>query len=188
MAYDDGAVGVVVPYVETCEKVAELVGASKFRPLKGGRLEKALGGEQLEGDLKGYIERRVAGNTLIINVESEPAMLELDRLLDIDGLDGVLIGPHDLSTSLGVPEQYDSPKFLKAVESILSKARSKGVGAGIHAWGSLDSQFQFIEMGANMLIHKADLIFVREALEREIGMLRQRIGGEEKMGDSDLSL
>ena len=49
------------------------------------------------------------------------------------GVDAVLIGPHDLSCNLGVPEQYDHPKFQDAVKTIFRKARNAGVG----------SQFQY---------------------------------------------
>ena len=56
------------------------------------------------------------------------------------GLDGVLIGPHDLSCSLGMPEEYGRPEFLAACETILRKARAAGIGAGIDSgapWRSM---------------------------------------------------
>ena len=100
------------------------------------------------------------------------------RFLEEKGLDCVLIGPHDLSTSLGVPEQYDHPRFLEACSFILGKARAAGIGAGIHHWLSPEKQIQFVEMGANLLIHKADAIFLSEGLQSQLGEIRSLLGQE----------
>ncbi|HIG30070.1 MAG TPA: aldolase [Verrucomicrobiales bacterium] len=176
MVLDDGAAGVIAPYVESTEQVSALHGAVHFRPLKGRRLTDVLGGKALEPDLEKYLEQNNRGNILLTNIESKPAMDNLDALLDVGGIDSVLIGPHDLSCSLGIPEQYGHPDFLKAVETILSRARSKGVGAGIHWWGSIDEHMRFINMGANLIVHKADVIFFKDGINNELGELRERLG------------
>ncbi len=175
MAFDDGAVGVVAPYVETNEQAQTLRGSAKLRPLKGLRVKETLSGKPLENDLSAYIGKTTAENLLILNIESLPAINALDSILEVEGLDAVLIGPHDLSTSLSVPEDYKHPRFLNAVETILSKARKKGIGAGIHYWGTIDEQVRFIEMGANLVIHKADVIFMRMGLTAELKELREQV-------------
>ena len=175
---DDGAAGVIIPYVEQPEVVRSMVGASKMRPLKGRRLREALNGEDLDPELRTYIENHNDGHILLTNIESVPAMENLDMILAEKGLDCVLIGPHDLSTSLGVPEQYDHPRFLEACALILGKARAAGIGAGIHHWLPPQKQMQFVEMGANLLIHKADAIFVSEGLGNEVSQLRDLLGQE----------
>ncbi len=175
---DDGAAGVIVPYVERPEVVRSMAGATKLRPLKGERARRALSGEDLEPELQTYIETHNAGHILLTNIESVPAMENLDDILAEKGLDCVLIGPHDLSTSLGVPEQYDHPRFLEACAFILGKARAAGIGAGIHHWLSPEKQVQFVDMGANLLIHKADAIFLSEGLRNEVSELRNLLGQE----------
>ena len=130
---DGGASGIIAPYVESPEQVAALVGAVKKRPLKGRTLAEHLAGAALEPGLRDYVAKGAAARTLIVNIESRPALAALDEILAVDGLDGVLIGPHDLSTSLGVPEQYDHPKFLAACDEIITKARARSLGAGVHA-------------------------------------------------------
>lgn len=102
----------------------------------------------------------------------------MDELMGVGGVDAVLIGPHDLSCSIGLPEKYDHPEFLKATEKIITKARSHGIGAGLHFWGTNDDHVRFLDMGANFLIHKADAIYFRTGLKKEISEIR------EKMGDS----
>jgi len=127
LVLDGRAAGVLAPYVETPQQVRSLVGATKLRPLKGQRLDEALSDRKCLGpELNDYLERRCAGNFLMINIESVPALKKLDEILAVPGLDGVIIGPHDLSVSLGVPEQYENSRFEEAVAGIVSKVREKG--------------------------------------------------------------
>jgi 4-hydroxy-2-oxoheptanedioate aldolase len=176
MVLDDGAAGVVAPYIEQAEQVQQLRGATKLRPLKGQRLNDALAGKPLPGDLANYAPGLNENNLLIVNIESVPAVENLDRILDVPGIDSVLIGPHDLSCNLGKPEQYDDPTFLKTAETIFAKARAKGIGAGIHAWGDTASQARFVNMGANLLIHKADITFFKNGIRDELAEIREKLG------------
>jgi 2-keto-3-deoxy-L-rhamnonate aldolase RhmA len=186
---DDGALGIVAPYIETMQQVDDLRGAVKHRPLKGGRLRDRLDGQSVNGTIDNYIKERNANNVLILNIESQPAIDALDDLLAAPEVDGLLIGPHDLSCNLGVPEQYDAPEFLAAVQTIFDKARAAERGAGIHFWGNLEQQVRFLEMGCNFMIHSADLLIVRKHLTSELNAIRMRMGdlppGE---SDSDLTI
>ncbi len=128
---DMGARGIVAAYVETPEQVQQLRGAVKLRPLKGQKLEHVLSGRaQLDPEMMPYVQTYNQNNVLLVNIESVPALDALDEILAVPDLDGVLLGPHDLSCSLGVPEQYDHPLFEKAVEKLITKARARQVGPG----------------------------------------------------------
>jgi 4-hydroxy-2-oxoheptanedioate aldolase len=176
MALDGGAAGVVAPYVESAEQVQALRGAVKCRPLKGEKLRHVLAGGRVEPALEQYLADGAASRVLLINVESAPALAALDSLLAVPGLDGVLIGPHDLSCSLGVPEQYEHPEFLAACGEIFRRARAVGVGAGIHFWGDVAQQRRFLELGANFLIHSADISLFQKHLRAELAAIRQAAG------------
>lgn len=169
---DGGAQGIIAPYVETAAQVRELVGAVKMRPLKGRRLEEALDGQPLEPSLQEFLEEYNSQNCLIVNIESTPAMENLDEILAVDGLDGLLIGPHDLSCSLGVPSQYDHPKFKAAVSEIFDRARSAGRGAGIHFWGDLQQEIDWLRSGMNLLIHSGDITLFAKHLKSELNTIR----------------
>jgi len=94
----------------------------------------------------------------------------------VPGLDAVLIGPHDLSCSLGIPEHYDHPEFLASCETIFRKARAAGVGAGIHFSGSVEQQARFIRLGANLIIHSSDVTPFRKFLRAELEAIKQAAG------------
>lgn len=179
MTLDGGAAGVIAPYIETAAQVRELVGAVKKRPLKGHTLAGVLGGQALDPHLAGYIEKGAATRTLIVNIESVPAIAALDEILAVDGLDGVLIGPHDLSTSLGIPEQYDHPKFQEACDTIIRKARARGIGAGVHVIYEKDRnahEARWAGLGANFIVHAGDILFFSEGIRRELGALKATLG------------
>jgi 2-keto-3-deoxy-L-rhamnonate aldolase RhmA len=170
---DGGAAGVIAPYIETAEQVRALAGAARWRPLNGGRLRAALEDPgTLEPGLHDYLTARNADTVFIINIESVPAIENLDDILSVPGLDAVLIGPHDLSCSLGIPEQYRHPRFDEAVRTILRAARRHGVGAGIHFWAGIDQEIAWARAGANLLMHSSDLLIFRDVLRREIDELK----------------
>lgn len=178
MALDGGAAGIIAPYVETPEQVRSLVGAVKHKPLKGARLVRTLAGSGVEPALREYLDRANAGNALIVNIESVPALERLDEILAEPGLDAVLVGPHDLTCSLGIPEQWDHPRFIAAVDTIITKARARGIGAGIHAIfeNSLEAEARWAMLGANLIMHHADMLAFRFAMSRDLATLKVMLG------------
>ena len=183
MALDGGAVGVVAPYMETLEEVHALRGAVKYRPLKGTRLEEALQDPgSLEPELRTYLEAYNAQNLCVVNVESVAAMETLDEIVHVPDVDAVLVGPHDLSISLAVPEQYEHPKFTDAMRAIIETCRGAGVGVGYHFSFGLDVAIEWARMGANCIVHITEWFLVRDALKREIGAFRKEFGDRVEVG------
>lgn len=185
---DGGASGVIAPYVESADEVRALAGAARLRPLKGQRLFDALHSDgKLEPKLARYLEERNQDTLLIINVESVPAIERLDEIVSVPGLDAVLIGPHDLSCSLGIPEEYGHPRFDEAVRTIFKTARKHGVGAGIHYWEGLEQEVEWSRAGGNLIMHSSDQHLFGRNLTREIAELRQALGdtGKNMAGRGD---
>jgi 4-hydroxy-2-oxoheptanedioate aldolase len=176
-ALDAGAGGIIGPYVETPEQVRGLVGAVKWRPLKGQRLERALANvNTLEPDLHEYLEKRNGDKVLIVNIESVPAIENLHAICSVPGLAAVLIGPHDLSCSLGIPEQYSHPRFDEAVRTIFRIAREHHVGAGCHFWLGLEQEIEWSKAGGNLVMHSSDVAAYSRTLKSEIEQLRKALG------------
>jgi 4-hydroxy-2-oxoheptanedioate aldolase len=173
---DGGASGVLAPYIESPEQVRELVGATKLRPLKGERLREALQKQDsLTPELKDYLRDWNKENFLMINVESVPALERLEPILAEPGLDGVIVGPHDLSISLGLPEQYDDPRFEDVVRQIISKVRKKGLGAGVHFSQEAELQIKWAKAGANIIMHSSDMAMFQQRLKEDITTIRHAL-------------
>lgn len=191
MALDGGARGVVAPYIESATEVRQLVGAVKYRPIKGQKLKAFLEGEEeLEQDLEQYLQKSNEDRVLIANIESRPAIENLDEILSVSGLDAVLIGPHDLSCNLGIPEQYEHPEFLDAVESVITRARNAGIGAGIHAVydGSMEREITWARKGANLILHSGDINRFVKGMSEDIGHIRAELGDQVKQTVSDVNI
>lgn len=176
-AIDAGAKGVIAPYLETVDQVQQLVGAVKYRPLKGEVLQQILSGEKpLSVDMQQFLQRYNTGNIAIANIESLPALNNLEKLLSVEGLDGVFIGPHDLSISLGIPEQYDHPEFEKAVRYIIHTTRKKGLAVGIHFSLLPERQIQWMKEGVNIVIHSSDIALFSQKLIADLQVIKNNVG------------
>jgi len=177
MALDAGATGIVAPYVETPEEARQVSAAVNLRPLKGERLRKVLdGAETLDEETSAYLAAHNRSNLCILNVESVPAIDALDRILTVPGVDALLIGPHDLSISLGIPERYSDARFTEAVGLIVSRARAAGIGAGYHYSFGIREPVEWAKMGANLIIYSSDYFLVRDALKKDLAKLKSEIG------------
>jgi 2-keto-3-deoxy-L-rhamnonate aldolase RhmA len=176
---DGGALGILAPYIESPEQVRELVGAVKLRPLKGERLKEALQKQDsLTPKLKDYLRNWNKENFLMINIESVPAVERLDLILAEPGLDGVIIGPHDLSISLGLPEQYRDPRFEDAVREIVTKVRKKGLSVGIHFSQEAQLQIKWAKAGANIIMHSSDIALFQQRLKDDFTEIRRALSEE----------
>jgi 4-hydroxy-2-oxoheptanedioate aldolase len=183
---DDGAIGVIAPYLEHVEEIRDLVGATKYRPLKGEKLEDIMAKKKSpEAALKSYLENYNHGNLCIANIESIPAVEQLDSLLSIDGLDGVFIGPHDLSINMGIPEQYDHPEFKKTVKLIIEKARKYTLDVGIHFSLEAERQLYWMKEGVNIVIHSSDMALFSQKLNADLEILKSGVGDNLDQSGSD---
>ena len=177
MVRDSGAVGVLAPYVETVGQIREMVGATKYRPLKGERLRQILSGEKPpEPEFQAYLDNFNAGSMCLVNIESVAAIENLDLLLAVPGLDAVIIGPHDLSVSLGLPEQYEHPEYQKTVAEIIRKSRAKGIHAGIHFPSEPARLIMYMKEGANIVLHSTDVVLFSQKLREDMAQIKEAAG------------
>lgn len=174
---DAGAEGIIVPYVETEEEVRQAASVIRHRPLKG-RFQRELreGTRELSSKLSTYLEAFNRHSYLIIGVESVPALENLEALITAAEVDGVFLGPHDITTSMGIPEEYTHPDFLQAIESAIHLCRRHDVGIGIHLpLLHIESQTlrRFLNAGMNFLINGTDISILREAMNSQIRQLKE---------------
>jgi 4-hydroxy-2-oxoheptanedioate aldolase len=183
MAMDGGAQGIVAPYVETVQEVREIVGAVRYRPLKGELLEQFLDGSREPDDKTiSFLDRFNQENYTIIGIESVAAYKNLNALISVPGVDGVFIGPHDLTCSLEAPEEYDNPDFIQIIEDIIVRCRDASVGVGLHFVStafSVEQVRRFIELGMNWVIDGSDAGHAQQNMFQR----RRQLCGDEKPHD-----
>ena len=132
-ALDLGAQGIVAPYVETVAQADEVAAAVHYRPIKGQILRDfRSGARKPTAKTREFLAGFNTNNLAIIGIESVPAYENLDALIAVEGVDGVFIGPHDVTVSMEMPEEYDNPEFLRVLEDIIVRCRAAGVGVGVH--------------------------------------------------------
>ena len=175
MALDAGAAGILVPYCETVEEVQECVATAKWHPLKGEYLRRAVEENILPSDdSKKYLEARHAETVIIIGIESEPAYKRLDALLEVDGIDGIFVGPNDMTTSLGIPDQVTNPKYLDVISNIIEKSESRNIPVMIHQQ-TIETSIKAIELGARFILHSSDSRFMQSAMQEQMSQLRSKV-------------
>ncbi|MFA7257595.1 MAG: aldolase/citrate lyase family protein [Kiritimatiellales bacterium] len=174
---DGGAQGIVAPYVETVEEVKELAGAVRYRPIKGEFLNGILNGDRKPNDkLSKFFKGFNRDLYLIIGIESVSAINRLEELISIDGVDGVFLGPHDITCSMEIPEEYENPEFVKTVVDVIKRCRKAGKGVGIHMDLALPRAKPFLDAGTNFMLHVADIIKMRQIMSSDLKMLRSGFG------------
>ena len=170
---DAGAQGIMAPYCETVEQVKEVVGATKWRPLKGILAARAMDTGELPNEAtKAHLEEENRNNVCIIGIESVPAIQNLDAMLSVNGVDAIMIGPSDLTTSMGVPGQNDHPDYIEAVRGILRTCKVHNIPAMIHTL-SLDAATRWLREGARMVLHSSDQRQMRNGFNHDFGALKK---------------
>ena len=117
-----GADGMFIQMVETPEQVQALIDNLKFPPV--GR--RSYGVNRAHGygfDFDRYITTWNDSSSLVLQIESVTAVENIDALLAFDEVDGVMIGPYDISGSLGIPGQTNHPKIREAAQKVVEAAR-----------------------------------------------------------------
>ncbi|MFA7248971.1 MAG: aldolase/citrate lyase family protein [Dehalococcoidia bacterium] len=173
MALDAGAAGVLVPYCETVEEVRDTVGTAKWHPLKGEYLRRAIAeGIFPSARTQEYLANRRRESIVIIGIESEPAQRNLDAILDVGDIDGIFIGPNDMTTSLGIPDETKNPKYLDVIRDVVARAGARNVPVMVHHQNVEDS-LAAIELGARFVLHSTDGRFMQGAMQDQFARLRQ---------------
>ena len=164
-ALDSGAGGVIVPMVETAAQLTAVRDACCWPPAgtRGVGFSRAnLFGKHFEA----YREEAQAP-LLVAMLEHGRAVDNLESILDVDGLDAVLIGPYDLSASMGLTAQFDHPDFLAAMAKILKLALARKVPCGIHVVAPSAEQLnQRISEGYRFLAYSIDAVMFNQAVTR----------------------
>jgi 4-hydroxy-2-oxoheptanedioate aldolase len=177
MALDAGAQGVLAPYCETVEQVKSVVAAAKWRPLKGEAARRVVdAGEYPSEASRSYLENRNRNNIAIIGIESVAGVENLENILQVPGIDGIFVGPNDLSIQLGVPDRYDETIYRTTVKKVIDTVEGHGLPTLVHHQSPELSRY-WISQGARFVLHGTDRRAMVEGFRADFSQLREYAQG-----------
>jgi 2-dehydro-3-deoxyglucarate aldolase len=151
---DGGAVGIILPMIDSVELLRDAIAWAHYPPrgTRGIGFSAAnLFGKQFDRHLK------EADPIVVAQIEDTRAVACIDALIALQGLDAVMIGPYDLSASLGITGQFDNAAFRQVLADVASACRRHGVASGVHVvvperdrlWSALQEGHQFVAYGTD---------------------------------------
>lgn len=151
---DAGALGIIIPMVNTAEQCEAAVSACRYAP-RGGRSFGPTRAATVHGP--SYYDEVNDEVACIPMIETVEALENLDAILDVEGVDAVYVGPADLSISLGLPpgSDQDAKSFTDALSAIVAACEQRGIAPGIHTTPTLAPKR--IEQGFKLLTVTSDL-------------------------------
>jgi 2-keto-3-deoxy-L-rhamnonate aldolase RhmA len=156
---DSGADGIIVPTVDTPEQVEKLIEWMKYPPLgkRGYGIARAQGyGHGFEE----YTSQWNDSSSLIIQIESISAVENIEQLLRFDEVDGAMIGPYDISGSLGIPGQIEHEQVRNAGQRVVDACKKFGKACGTQdidptserVQSAIDSGYTFVVLASDVFI------------------------------------
>lgn len=134
-ALDSGALGVMVPLVDTAEQAKFIVSCTRYPPA-GGRRGAAFGfahDDYEGGDVVDKMKMIHERTLVIAMIETKQGLENVDAIAAVPGVDALWLGHFDLSNFLGIPGQFGSPMFQEAIRKIVGAAKKHGKAAGYMA-------------------------------------------------------
>lgn len=168
-ALDSGARGLIYPMIASRAQLDDAIAWSLYpgdESSPGGKRGVGFSRANVFGmDLAAHTDARRGMNqelVLVAQIEQAEALPRLDDIFSHPRLDACMVGPYDLSASMGLTGRFESPEFLKALELIEQKAREHGVALGYHVVQPDDELLrQKISVGYSFLAYGIDTVFLR---------------------------
>jgi 2-keto-3-deoxy-L-rhamnonate aldolase RhmA len=169
---DAGAEGIMVPMTSRREQAERIVRYSKFTPLGARGFGNQTG--QTDYQVRKTVEfmKEANENTFIVaQIETKEAIENIEEILDVEGIDVGLIGPNDLSISLGVPDLMGSEVMTQAIDRVVQAAKKKKKASGMHI-GSIDALKKWRSKGMTVLAYSTDIGFMYSASKSALEQLK----------------
>jgi len=170
---DLGAEGVIVPLVNTAQEAEQAVKAAKYPPrgVRGFCFSRM---NNWGVDFQQYAAEANDEIAVVVMIESKQAVENIDEILAVNGVDGVFIGPYDMSGSYGVPGQTDSTPVQQACKRVVDACQKAHKSAGIHVviptptavHKAIEDGFTFIAVGV-------DTVFLDGAARKALAVAKQ---------------
>jgi len=160
---DMGADGIIVPMVSSKEDATQAVDYAKYPPVgkRGVGLFRATKfGTKFE-EYKKWVDEELV---IIAQIEHIDAVNNIDEIVNVDGIDGTIIGPYDLSGSMGYPGEFERDDVKEAVQTVLDSCKKNNMPSGFHVVDTDPEKLnQKIAQGCTFMAYGIDYFFMRDA-------------------------
>ncbi|MDB5539933.1 MAG: hypothetical protein JWQ89_1660 [Devosia sp.] len=169
-ALDAGAAGVIVPQIGSVEEAERAVKAARFAPDGNRGANPFVRGADYSGRAEWFAEanRDVA---ILLMIEGQGGVDAMHEIAALPNLDGIFIGPMDLSHALGVPGEMGHPKVVSAIKDVIDACKAAGVTTGIFA-GTGELARRWIGRGVTLVGTGVDTSYILEGLKAVVTELR----------------
>lgn len=171
---DAGADGIICPLVNTSKEAKELVEAIKYYP-QGRRGVGYCRSNKYGIDLINSLNSSNDETFVCVQIEHVDAINNLEEILSVEGIDAAMIGPYDLSASMGLNGQLDHPKMEEAIQYNIDICKKNGVLAGIH---EVDTDIKKvnnrIEQGYNFIAYSVDLKMISDLSQKALLRIKNK--------------
>jgi 4-hydroxy-2-oxoheptanedioate aldolase len=164
---DIGAQSLLLPYVQSAEEAKDAVRYTRY-PQQGVRGVAGATRAAGYGRTQDYLKRAHEEICVLVQVETRKAMANLEAIAETEGVDGIFIGPNDLSADLGYLGNWQHPEVWKVMEDAAKRIRKAGKAPGIlvgevDGKRCLDMGYLFVAVGADtgMLVRGSDALAAR---------------------------
>jgi len=169
---DSGAHGILVPMINSAEEARRAVAAAYYPP-KGTRGVGLSRAQDYGVGFPAYRERALEQTVVIVQIEHIRAVENLEAILAVDGVDGFIIGPYDLSGSLNQPGNFDHPDVREALGRVNSVMHDSPKPGGYHVVATnqeelrkrIDEGYKFIAYGDDMVMFAEKVKMEKEFLQ-----------------------
>lgn len=160
---DLGFMNLLVPHIETVEEASQVIAATRYPPygMRGVSMSQRCNDYGLD---KEYLESANQNICVMLQIETEKGVSNLPEILDVDGVDGVFIGPADLSASLGYFGEPSHPYVQEKMQYIFEKSVVKGIPVGTLAVDKERAEY-YIKKGYGFVAVGTDQLLFRKAAQ-----------------------
>lgn len=165
---DMGAYGIIVPMINTKEEAEMAVKSIKYPPVgtRGVGLYRA---QEFGDTFDEYKDTINEQSIVIVQIEHKDGVADIDNIVKVEGVDGVFIGPYDLSCSLGVSGQLDHPLVQEARDKVVAVAQKAGIAIGTHVvFPDTDEVKNRKEQGYNFIAYTTDAIMLNDKFRADV--------------------
>jgi 2-keto-3-deoxy-L-rhamnonate aldolase RhmA len=167
---DIGPAGIMVPLVNTADDARRAVSWSKYPP-QGTRSVGVGRVHRYGAVLQQTIDTANENTAVIVQVEHIQAVENIQEIVAVEGVDAVLIGPYDLSASMGIPGKVSDPSVKTAIENVRQACQKKGMPLGIFT-ASIEYARECARNGFTLIAVSTDTLMLVEASRKVLHELK----------------